>query len=318
MLAENNRHLLRLLQSLNPMSRIQQLFKNQHGFNTMKVVLDNGIELYYHLFDNPVQHAWQALVKTGTDIDSVFSNKPVIDYIEELNTLADKLGFRRIAKVPAIDELNAIHSLFVSNPDNEDWKRVNHLVHIIENNLIMDLNYKLQFSMAGIGADIPIEEHHKLWLSTNASDWGSLFLGYETVGKDWGDIAMDNDSVDDLAVQTYMGTEAVMSFCSQAPYEKLIENDFYKWYLNSPQQAPINNLNQLALGRYVLGQLIITETFINFNSNPLVWYMPNHVVKRQWNQEVLTSANYVDSISFFESNMLYETLMKHTNNEISY
>jgi hypothetical protein len=300
------------------MSRIQQLFKNQQGSNTMKVVLDNGIELYYHLFDNPVQHTWQALVKTGSDIDSTFSNKPVIDYINELNELADKLGFRQIAKVPSVEELNEIHSLFVSNPEHEDWKRVNHLVHIIENNLTMDLNYKLQFNMAGIGADVPIKEYHKLWLSTDASDGGSLFLGYETVGKDWGDIALDDDSIDDLAVQNCIGTEAVMSFCSQSPYKKLIENDFYKWYVNSPKQAPIENLNQLALGRYLLGQLIITETFINFNSNPLVWYMPNHVVKRQWNQEVLTSANYIDSISFFESNMLYETLMKHTNNEISY
>jgi len=300
------------------MSRIHKLFENQQGFNTMKVVLDNGIELFYHLFDNPVQHTWQALVKTGTDIDSTFSNKPVIDYIDELNELAIKLGFKQIGNVPAVEELNAIHSSFVSNPDHDDWKRVNHLIHIIENNLVMDLNYKLQFNMAGIGADIPIEEHYKLWLSTNSSNWGSLFLGYETVGKDWSDIALDNDTVDDLAVQQYIGTEAVMSFCSQAPYEKLIENDFHKWYKTSAQEAPINNLNQLALGRYVLGQLIITETFIKFNSNPLVWYMPNHVVKRQWNQEVLTSANYVESISFFESNMLYETLMKHTNNEISY
>jgi hypothetical protein len=189
---------------------------------------------------------------------------------------------------------------------------------MIENNLVVDLNYKLQFSVLGIGADVPIEEYHKLWLSTNYSDWGSLYLGYETVGKDWADIAQDNDTLEDLAVQKFIGTETVMSFRSQAPYEKLIENDFFKWVKENPKGVPVNSLNELALGRYVLGKLIITDTFTSFNKNPLVWYMPNHIAKRQWNQEVLSSAKGIESISFFESNMYYDSLMKHTNNEVDY
>ena len=300
------------------MSRIHNLFTNEFGNNTLEVVLNNGVTLHYHLFDNPVQYQWQALVTSGESIVPMFSNKPVISYIEELNAFADKLRFQPLPKTPSIEELNVIHSMFVQQPNNEDWKRVNHLVHMIENNLVMDLNYKLQFSVLGIGADVPIEEYHKLWLSTNYSDWGSLYLGYETVGKDWADIAQDNDTLDDLAVQEYIGTETVMSFQSQSPYEKLIENDFFKWFRQNPENVPIDNLNKLSLGRYVLGKLIITDTFTSFNKNPLVWYMPNHVVKRQWNQEVLTSATAIESISFFESNMFYESLMKHTNNEVDY
>ena len=300
------------------MSEIENLFRNDCGNNTLRITLDNGIDLYYHLFDNPVQHCWQDywqnILIEKSSIDSEFANQELASYIDQLNNYHLRLGFDKITNRPSRELLNELHNRFVEDKDNPDWDTVNRLIHKIENNLVIDWNSQIKFYCGQIKPWVPIQPYHKLFLSTEFSNWGTLYLGYETIGKDWADIAIDDDTGKDLAVQDTIGTETVMSFQTQAPYEKLIENQFYKWYMknDSFMNIPIDNLNKLSLGRYLLGKVIVTEAFLDYEKNPLVWYMPNHNIKQKWNKDILSKANSISKLEFFNSTMFYDTLVKHT------
>jgi len=76
---------------------------------------------------------------------------------------------------------------------------------------------------------------------------------------------------------------------------------------------PLDNLNKLSLGRYLLGEVIITDTFLTFHPVTSDWYVPNHICKLTWNKEMLKDDATVTNIQFYNSNLYFETLMKHTN-----
>ena len=101
-------------------------FNNKNSCNTMSVELDNGVELYYHLYDNPVQTMWQYMVKQGTEIDSMFRNKDINFYLSELKQLSKTLNFKINDDLPSQYDLNEIHADFESNP--LCWYMPNHLV----------------------------------------------------------------------------------------------------------------------------------------------------------------------------------------------
>jgi hypothetical protein len=109
-----------------------------------------------------------------------------------------------------------------------------------------------------------------------------------------------------------IGSETVMSFHTEYPYDKSGENIFYKWYLENPKDVPINDLNKLSLGRFLLGKLIITDVFLWHYHDLAAWYIPNHLCKLTWNRDVLSTATAIEEIEFLETDIAYKTLLEHT------
>jgi hypothetical protein len=90
------------------------------------------------------------------------------------------------------------------------------------------------------------------------------------------------------------------------------KNRFYKWANTTITDVPVGNLNQLALGRYYLGTIIITEELLNYHATASDWYVPNHKCKLMWSKEIISANTVVKSVEFFDSDMYYNTLIEHT------
>jgi hypothetical protein len=55
-------------------------------------------------------------------------------------------------------------------------------------------------------------------------------------------------------------------------------------------KVPINDLNKLSLGRYLIGTVIIDDRyFLKYHNNASDWNSPNHPIKKKWNEEVFST-----------------------------
>jgi hypothetical protein len=151
----------------------------------------------------------------------------------------------------------------------------------------------------------PILESDKLWL-TNQLRWGELYLGYNTLGKDWLKVHIDNDieviERDQVRPQIRFAAEAWMNFGPDSSnYWSTLQ--FEKWVKGLPKEiqkrVPINDLNKLSLGRYKIGNLIVNDDFINKYGGTLMDYqLPNSKAKLDWNMNVLSTFEKLLLIEF--------------------
>jgi hypothetical protein len=298
---------------------IKNMFYNSVGCNTAEIILESNnqlLSIFYHLNDNPVQHIWQDIhsdskkfnmgITPGTSLDEL---------VNKMNLLLTKTN-RPLLDLPiSQNQLNSLHNSFVENSKEiltDDELKINALIHAIEskNNVLTDYDATTKF-YKDPDIRIPIKEEYKLWL-TNENDWGHLLLGFATLGKSWKDIVKTNDNLQDLNTQKDITSETIMMFNADYPYRKASEQLLYKWAKSSNYQVPLDNLNQLALGSYFLGEVIITEVFLNFHPIVSDWYVPNHKCKLLWNKNVLGYKAQVKQINFFNSDMYFKTLLDHT------
>ena len=162
----------------------------------------------------------------------------------------------------------------------------------------------LLYDLHPLGIHCAIAEEDKLYL-TPAFDWGGLYLGYNTLGKDWQNVQKDNDLAvierDMVKVQERFAAEAWMCFGRDAdPIDKM--RRFYDWTNTLPphikQKVPLDNLNKLSLGRYSIGKLIIDDILLKFHPNKQDWITPRHPCKLAWNKQVLSTFESIIKIEF--------------------
>lgn len=300
---------------------IQEMFYNSQGFNTAEIIVESKqgtLSLFYHLNDNPVQHIWQQLHKDSDKFTmGVTHGKSLKDLIFEINELLIKTN-RPLLELPVSqDQLNKLHNSFVETSKIQtsiEELQINLLIHAIEtkNNFLTEYDSSTKFYKDPDSIRIPIKEEYKLWL-INENKWGHLLLGFGTLGKSWNEIAKTDDNLDDLNTQTTISSETIMIFNADFPFLKTPEKRLYNWANDSEYNVPLNNLNQLSLGLYLLGEIIITDTFLNFHPIVSDWYVPNHRCRLTWNRDVLGYNAQVKQINFFNSDMYYNALIEHAN-----
>ncbi len=106
-----------------------------------------------------------------------------------------------------------------------------------------------------------------------------------------------------------------MSFCVE-PGIPLVDNiKFYNWALNTSNLVPKDNLNALGLGKYPLGQIIITDILLDFHNKASDWYVPNHQCKLLWNKNFFNKTVNILEISFKNTDMLYETYVRDSGSK---
>lgn len=306
------------------MSDIKKFFYTEQGCNTLRLTLstDNtDIAIHYALNDNPVQYIWQEKMQASLNkpliVDLVNRADPAY-YIKELNQCLADVGLPKLTN-PTREELNNLHSQFVNSTESSVWSQINVLIHKIENLLDNNsANFCLKIDTTDPTYDTRVEEFYKLWLSTDSYNWGQLLLGYDTLGKDWLDAAIDEDIsvINSPATQNHIGTQTLFSFMGENVSAKRGETQFYHWYnslkIELKQQVPIDNLNQLALGRFILGRVIIDDAFLSVDPIASNWYVPNHICKTKWNTTVFSTVTGVKALEFFNSDLAHNTLMQHT------
>jgi len=295
---------------------MKEFYHNKIGYNTaiIKCKKENTIfNLYYHLYDNPVQHIWQNIHlknKQGLKVCN-FNLKPLDVLIADLTLCCLDVNAETPPKDINQTYLNKLHCLAVSKDHNKIWSKINDLIHAIEckiSNQFNEYDSTLTF-YANEEQQISIIEEYKIFLDTDMK-WGRLNLGYGTIGKDWLNIAKNNDGLEDLAVQSTINSETIMSFCVEPGMPLVDEIKFYNWTLNSSLPIPKNNLNELSLGKYPLGQIIISDTLLDFHQNVSDWYVPNHKCKLLWNKYFFNDSVEILQIRFENTDMLYNTYIK--------
>ena len=178
------------------------------------------------------------------------------------------------------------------------WMKLNQYIHIAESAMNNDEfpQYSCLVQYMPFEYGERLREEDKLFLDSNFK-WGNLYLGYNTLGKDWNDACMDNDQRliwnKQIKVQESFCSEAWLNFNAESEMPRTTEMEFWNWYSNLSvelkQQIPINRLNELALGRYYLGQIVIDETFLSYNPDFDAWRLPNSDARKKWNLEVFST-----------------------------
>ena len=296
---------------------MKEIFENQVGFNTAKINVNTSvgnIDLFYHLSDNPVQHIWQDIHLNSTKIISgQNSGKTFKTLLDNLNRLCIIENVNPLSSGLSQNDLNDLHNLYVQSNHNQNWQKINELIHLLENKLddpLSEYDNSINF-YSDNKKSVALEEEHKMFLTSDAI-WGRLVLGYATLGKDWVVIPGDNDDRTDLELQKYITSEAYLSFSCEEPYPCFRELKTYNWAKSKNFYVPIDNLNKLNLGRYFLGQIIITDNLLDFHPCVNDWYVNNHSCKLNFNTYVLGENFTVNSVNFLDTDLAFKQFLKHT------
>lgn len=311
----------------------------QENFVNFTFTLENGksLRLSYVLQPNSLREKWLKEVKSqqkvgGSYLNLKISNKNYLhlneltkklnSIIEELNSAYEEDVLVSLSGVDNINRetLNELHEQFEEYGENMDflyrgesihrrWLDLNEWIHVTETAMsTQEEDFPNYSALVSVYPPYPgkmLEEKDKLFLSTDFS-WGQLYLGYNTLGKDYMHSCQDNDVRviinDQIKVQELYGSEVWLCFQQKSHYLNQIQMDFYNWYKNLKEDVrrkiPIKNLNDLALGRYYLGRIVITEDLLNFHSVKEDWYSNENLQKR-WNNEVFSQIKSIKKIDFY-------------------
>ena len=307
--------------------------------------------LTYWLQPNSLLPKWESIIQRryGDPIELKISNKGIDDLPELMNTInaiiVDINQFYDnplplFDSVKEIDReiLNHLHEEFENygarhavetykdptvNPDvwpgthfkvefHQLWLDLNQYIHIIETAMGSDYwpQYSCLVQYLPFEWGIAIEEQDRLFLDSNF-EWGQLYLGYNTLGKDWKDASGDNDqrliTNDQVKIQQSLSSEVWLNFSSDPLFHKKMEFEFWMWYQGLDQElknkVPVDSLNKLAIGRYYLGTILFDKTFTDYHDVYEDWTTPNSEVRKQWNLEVFSKITEAVNIEIVEGQL---------------
>jgi hypothetical protein len=305
---------------------------------------DNNLHtLKYKLFDTFLTNRWVKLTKNNLSnplcrIHSVFNNRTkddVQDIFISLNTITIEINKLYHIKLPVYtvfdtDKLNYLHEEFEKfekflnrplagrslmyqaiGPGQkliDLFFALNEHIHMCEDALNDNGNLGnpagILYDLHPLGLHEPIQEEDKLFLESDFK-WGNLYLGYNTLGKDWMNVLKDSDfeviDRDQVKPQQRFAAEAWLNFGPEIHKTEQIQS-YYNKVKSLPDRIknkiPFDNLNKLTLGRFLLGSLVIDQQFLDFDPNQDHWLISNHECKLKWNQEVLSTFRSVEEITY--------------------
>lgn len=191
---------------------------------------------------------------------------------------------------------------------HDHFLRLNELIHTCEelienkNNLFIPMSALIDYYPQGLHETL--QDIDKLYLTTNFT-WGKLYLGYNTLGKDWLEVQRHNDidviKRNQVRPQERFAAECWLNF-TQDDNNNWTATNFENWYTSLPDdiksKVPVNNISELCLGRFEIGYLAITSELVNYHSNIDDWLSTEHPIKGQWNREVFSTFKAIKSIEF--------------------
>lgn len=294
----------------------------------------------FNLYDSSLAKRWQEIViknfsRSNNQIHSVFINntfKNIPRVLKRLNETSELINNEYDKVLPSfintdtLDQniLNDLHkeyeiyggrldTLIANNTWSEklhnNFLKLNELIHtceeLIENKDVDFIPMSVLFDCYPQEIHSTILEKDKIYL-TNSFSWGKLYLGYNTLGKDWLEISRHND-VDVVKRQQVKPQErfAAEAWINFSPDDTINHNNvqFEKWYDSLPfdiqKEVPVHNLNKLCLGRFEIGSVRINSYFKKY-SDAENWNTINHKCKEEWNRNVFSTFTKIIDITFDE------------------
>ena len=296
---------------------------------------DKTHSLYYRIYDTDLANRWMKLIETNKSqkkklfnkfTNQIYSDLPEVT--ENLNKIVTDINKRYDQQLPIYDtldtdKLNYLHEQFEVYGDrveefskNKTWTdelhqlflRLNDAIHLTEDVLKTKSrdwpSFAMLYDYIPQEHHLPINEEDKFLLRPNLQ-WGKIYLGYNTLGKDWLKVQCDNDievvERDQVRPQERFAAESWLNFGPDQDYNTSMMR-FYQWYKGLPEdlqaKVPMYNHYQLNLGRFILGELIIDEYFLSFHNNEEDWHTPRHQCKIDWCMKVFTTFRSLQDISF--------------------
>lgn len=295
--------------------------------------------LNFILYNSSLAKRWCNLVKKNQTYDNKYIHSSFINttyenvykVLSELNFIAGKINqeydivlplFQNIYELdqPVLNDLHEQYEIYGnrlndlikagkwSSTLHDNFLRLNELVHdceeVIRNKDDPFTSMSVLFDYYPQELHQDILEKDKIYLS-NKFQWGKLYLGYNTLGKDWLEVQRHND-LDVIArhavrPQRRFAAEAWINFIADdnSNFSNVM---FENWYDELPKdiqaKVPMNNLSELCLGRFEIGTIAITPTLLEFHNNVRDWYSISHPVKNRWNKEVFSTFKKIINITF--------------------
>lgn len=291
----------------------------------------------FWIFNTDLAQRWVELVTRGANDPSKYihsslgnvSAKSIPKIHARLNAVIESINNQSTFNLPKYQsigelntsELNNLHEKFEeygahvdvlhSKSLHDDFIELNELIHTCEEVVkevapdMLPVMYS-QFDFYPQTDFSPILEEDKLFLETELK-WGEVYLGYNTLGKDWLKVCLDNDieviNRDMVKPQRRFSAETFINFGPDS-ISHYVQRTFSNWYKTLPEEIqkkiPINNLNELCLGRFVVGRVIIDNYFLQFNEDREAWLGNNSDAKRQWNNDVFSTFTKIINVKIKE------------------
>jgi hypothetical protein len=305
---------------------------------SIKDKFDKLHKLRYSIYDTSLSSKWADLTNINLKnpnhkVSSVFNNrseKDVPEITQQIKNIVSKITTEYDREITTFDELdtqklNYLHEEFeifgermdelaleskLTETLTSNFFALNEHIHMCEDAMLTTSNtwgrFGVLYDIHPLGLHLSVNDEDKLYLEYGRS-WGKLYLGYNTLGKDWAAVAKDNDieviARDMVKPQKRFSAEAWLYFSRDCLSVQNI-SFFQKWVKTLPvelqKKVPYHNLNELSLGKMILGELVIDHNFLKYDPNPNNWKIFNHPSKLKWNHEVFTTFRSVESIKLYK------------------
>jgi hypothetical protein len=302
--------------------------------------LDKKHVLCYNMHDHDLARRWCAITKQNQAIPTStltpritnvsysqigWVRQQLTDCVTAINVAYDQPLplYLQMAELTAT-ELNYLHEEFERYGDrhsagdlgrhnvdmHNNFLRLNELIHLYEDVLASrgstnNLRMAMLWDYYPQGLHLPIEEADKLHLESDLK-WGGLYLGYNTLGKDWMKVQFDNDvevvEREQVRPQRRFAAEAWANFgpdCNPGSTAQKFESWWSKLPPHLQSLVPIDNLNELTLGRFRIGTLKIDNEFLRrYGGTHDEYRVHNGQRKSQWNGEVFATFTRLIGVDF--------------------
>lgn len=261
--------------------------------------------------------------KTSDDLLSVHTE--MNEHIEIINKFYHTLVPVYSTEIPLTHEqLNELHFHYEQYGDyikfmpidasstkviHASFLRLNELIHIYEYAVESEKefpNMNMLFDYWPQTIFKPIQERDKHYLRVNHK-WGQLYLGYNTLGKDWCATYSDNDidlvKRQSVRPQRRFAAEAWINF-SKNDDEYTNTMVFEDWYDGLDEETkklvPYDDLNELTMGKFLIGEVVINNKLLSFEPDINQWLIPNSKTKADWNRQVFSKFQEIESIEVLQ------------------
>lgn len=292
--------------------------------------------LKYKIYETNLSEKWAILTRENLKnpnhtIYSTLNNRTeddVPEIAQQIKEIITKISTEYDRQITTFDELdtqklNYLHEEFeifgqrmdelalkgkLTESLQSNFFALNEHIHMCEDAMITKKEswggFGILYDIHPTGLHLPVRDEDRLYLDCGLS-WGRLYLGYNTLGKDWFAVAKDNDidviARDMVKPQKRFAAEAWLNF--NADYEPVqLVSFFQQWVKKLPpdlqKKVPYFNINELSLGRMAIGEIVIDSNFLKYDSNPINWKAYRHPSKLKWNHEVLSTFRSVESVKF--------------------
>lgn len=287
---------------------------------------NNILTLNFHLINTNFTQRWSNLVSKNLQLDhklvydytKIFSEEEIDIYFLELKNLIisiNKSYDRKLKEVDTLEDLknnfhvlNELHEEFEIYGDrcenreinnllynlqlDKDFLRLNNLIHRFET-IFRSFNTSctclMNFKPTIIHENLKDEDY---FLFSQHLEWGVLYLGYDTLGKNWYNSALDDDPGvvlrKKIIPQKRFAAESFLCFNIDKRLSFYNNIVFYNWWKKnnfSKEYDPNLTLKEFAFGYIPLAVL----TSYQINKNEKINFFPMDLTsneKFEWNKTV--------------------------------